>query len=483
MLAALDLSNMSLSKKSLSLALLLIPLLALGFSQTSLAQDDKEGEAIALFNQGQDAHEKGELRAAIELYEKALKLIPEFPEAQLQRGSALLSLGKLDDAETAYREAVKLREDWSLALAQLGSLLVRRDKLEEAGSILRKAINVDPDNTPAWIALATLKVKAKAPEQELRDIYKRIVSMSAAARPTAAAWAAKATLESALNERKAASLSATKSLEIDPKNISMLALLADNAISDDDQAKAKEFIKRIEAIEPAAAELPYLKVRALIASGKNEDALKLIASIKEPSPDLIAIKSQLSLLTETDVPKLEKVLESEPRNVAILSRLCSLLRVKEPLRAMDFCRRALDAEPNKIEHAIGYGAAMLQAKQFAPAATLFQKLVAVAPDNLTVRANFATALFQLKSYNEAKAQFTWLTEKQPSNAVGYFFLAVSHDELGEYPDAMANYQLFLKHADRSTNQLEIDKVNLRLPILQRQLDAGKGRKKNAKTKG
>ena len=150
---------------------------------------------------------------------------------------------------------------------------------------------------------------------------------------------------------------------------------------------------------------------------------------------------------------------------------------------MDFCRRALDVEPNKIEHAIGYGAAMLQAKQFAPAATLFQKLVTIAPDNLTIRANFATALFQLKSYNEAKAQFTWLTEKQPSNAVGYFFLAVSHDELGEYPDAMANYQLFLKHADRSTNQLEIDKVNLRLPILQRQLDAGKGRKKNAKTKG
>jgi tetratricopeptide (TPR) repeat protein len=146
------------------------------------------------------------------------------------------------------------------------------------------------------------------------------------------------------------------------------------------------------------------------------------------------------------------------------------------------CRRASDAEPNKIEHAIGYGAAMLQAKQYAPAAALLQKLVGIAPDNFTVRANFATALFQLKRYNEAKAQFTWLTEKQPANAVAYFFLAVSYDELGEYPDAMANYQLFLKNADSKVNQLEIDKVNLRLPILQRQLDSGKGRKKNAKTK-
>jgi tetratricopeptide (TPR) repeat protein len=263
----------------------------------------------------------------------------------------------------------------------------------------------------------------------------------------------------------------------------MLALLALNAIADDDHAKAKEYIARIEAIEPAAAELQYLKVRALVASGKNEEALKLIDSIKDPSPDIVEIRSQLSAVAETDLPKLEKVLESEPRNVAVLSRLCALLRVKEPLRAMDFCRRASEAEPNKVEHAIGYGAAMLQAKQYDRAAALFQRLVSLAPENLTVRANLATALFQLKRYNEAKSQFTWLTEKQPSNAAAYFFLAVSHDELGEYPDAMANYQLFLKNADPTKNQLEIDKVNLRLPILQRQLDAGKGKKKNAKTRG
>jgi tetratricopeptide (TPR) repeat protein len=449
----------------------------------AFAQDDgKEGEAIALFNKGQDAHEKGELKTAIEFYEKAIKIIPEFPEAELQRGSALLSLGNITDAENAYRRAVQLREDWSLALAQLGSLLVRRGKFDEAGSILKRAIDADPDNTPAWVALSSLKIKAKAAEKDLREIYKKIAAMSAAARPTGAVWAARASLESALNERKAASFSATKALEIEPRNISMLALLASNAIADDDLSKADEWIKKIVAIEPNAAELQNLRVRSLLAAGKNEEALKFINSISDPSSEIITMRSQLSVIAETDTAKLEKMLVSEPRNVAVLSRLCSLLRVTEPLRAMDFCRRVSDAEPNKIEHATGYGAAMLQAKQYAPAAALFQKLVGIAPDNFTVRANFATALFQLKRYNEAKVQFTWLTEKQPSNAAAYFFLAVSHDELGEYPDAMANYQLFLKNADAKTNQLEIDKVNLRLPILQRQLDSGKGRKKNAKTK-
>lgn len=448
-------------------------------ANAGLAQEDgnSEGEAIALFNQGQDAHEKGNLKAALEFYEKALKIIPEFPEAQLQRGSALLLLGRLDEAETAYRRAVELREDWSLAHANLGALLVRKNKFDEARTVLKKAIALDADNTPAYIAMTTLALKTKAGEAELREIYKKIVSMSEAVRPTVGVWVSRASLENALNDKKAAGVSALKALEFDAKNVSMLSLLANVSIESDDPRKAEEYIKKIETLEPSVAELPLLRVRLLVARGKADEALKLIDATANPSKELLDIKSQLAVATAGDAALLEKKLAEEPRNIAVLSRLCFLLRINEPLRAMEFCRRANEIEPNNIEHAIGYGGAMLQAKQYPQAAALFQKLHAAAPENYTVRANFATALFQLKRYNEAKVHFQWLTEKQPANAIAYYFLGIAHDELGEYADAMANYQLFLKHADAKVNQLEIDKVNLRLPTLQRQLDAGKGRKK------
>jgi hypothetical protein len=54
-------------------------------------------------------------------------------------------------------------------------------------------------------------------------------------------------------------------------------------------------------------------------------------------------------------------------------------------------------------------------------------------------------------------------------AIAYYFLAIAHDNLGEYMDAMANYQQFLKLADATSNKLEIEKVNLRLPVLQKQI--------------
>src|SRR5688572_32566054 len=138
------------------LAAILIALCAsIAFSGAVTAQEteDPSGEAVALFNKGQDAHEKGDLATAIENYQKAIKLIPEFPEAELQKGNAYQSLGKLAEAEASFKRAVELREDWSLALAGLGSVLVRLARFDEAERYLQKAIELDELNFPAYAAM------------------------------------------------------------------------------------------------------------------------------------------------------------------------------------------------------------------------------------------------------------------------------------------------------------------------------------------
>ena len=58
---------------------------ALTVSAQGEAADD---DAVAVFNQAQEVHEKGDLAGAIALYDKALKIMPEFPEAEYQIGRA-----------------------------------------------------------------------------------------------------------------------------------------------------------------------------------------------------------------------------------------------------------------------------------------------------------------------------------------------------------------------------------------------------------
>src|ERR1051326_3521211 len=84
-----------------------ILLLALGAvapvkAQTEEAFGDEATDPVRLFERGQAAHARGELEKALGFYEQPLKVRPEFPEAEFQRGNALASLNRLPEAEAAF---------------------------------------------------------------------------------------------------------------------------------------------------------------------------------------------------------------------------------------------------------------------------------------------------------------------------------------------------------------------------------------------
>jgi tetratricopeptide (TPR) repeat protein len=462
-----------------------VAVLVMALSGASLSQDtpgtsadvDTTNEAFALFEKGQDEHGKGNFAAAIELYDKALKILPEFAEAEFQRGNAYLSLGKRDYAEAAFRHAVVIRPEWTLALASLGTLLERRGEYTDSEKFLTKAISLDASSFPAYSGLIELRLKTNAPADELRPLLEKLNVFSSKANVTAAVFASKASLENALGDKAAAKKSIAKALEIEPNNKVALYQKAEIAISENDLVLGEEMTRQIDKIDAGTEDSLVLKARLFIAGGKNDDAKRVLDAIKTPSSETVKLKDQLALATEQSPEALEKALEKNPKDAFVLGKLCSAYRVTAPDKALDYCKRALDVEPNNINHAVGYGAALLQARRYDEAITILRRLVYVAPDNATIHANLATALFQSKRYAEAKTEYQWLTSHEPVPPIAYYFLAICHDQLEEFMDAGANYNLFLKYADVSRNQLEIDKVKLRLPILDRQIKQQGGKSK------
>lgn len=448
------------------------------FSIPSLAQDeggDDVALAIASFNKGQEFHEKRDLDAAVKAYTEAIKLIPEFPEAEFQLAIAYKQLRKDDLAERSFRRAVELREDWSLALAGLGAFLVDKDKLAEAEPLLKKAIEIDEQNFPAFSALAELKIRANAPVTELSELLAKITALSSKAKPPVSIWTARGSLERAVGDTKSAKQSFARALEAEPANLFSMTELILIAIAEGDATTASELIKQLETKSPGDKRIIILKARSLLADGKNAEADTLLASITVPDAEVKELRTKIAAVSSTDKTALEKQASEDPKNVMAFSRLCLLYRVDEPMRALAYCRRASELDPENINHAVGYGAALVQAKEYPAAVLLLKKLLTIAPDNSTIRANLATALFQSKRYSEAKPEYQWLAEKQPNLAVTFYFLGIVHDHLQEYLDAAANYQQFIKIADAKINQLEIEKVNLRMPILMKQIKDKKGK--------
>lgn len=446
---------------------------------SSFAQDeddDPSATAVELFQQGQDAHEKGEFGKAIELYERAIGAVKEFPEAEFQRGNALMSLNRREDAEKAFRKAVETRPDWSLPLASLGSLMVGRGAYAEAEPFLKKALALDAQNSMALSALTELRLRTKAPPSDLKELLSRLVAQTERAKPTASAWAARAALEVALGEKAAARRSFDRALTLDPNNQFALVSKAGSMLDEDDTAGAEAITRRLETLAPGSADVQVLKARILYATGDHDKAIATLNSIAEQSAEVVALRDKMQLGGKEDPAELEKQLEKDPKDAFVLGKLCSIFRTGDPAKALSFCRRASEADPQNLNHAIGFAAALVQAKMFAESVDILRRIEAISPENVTVRANLATALFQLKRYAEAKTEYEWITGKQPTSAIAYYFLGITHDQLSEYADAMANYQLFLKYADGDKNKLEIEKVNLRLPILQKQIKEKKGKK-------
>ena len=437
--------------------------------------DDTE-DVVAIFYQGQDLHEKGDLAGAIALYNKAIEAQPEFPEAYYQCGIARLALGQTTQAEAAFRRALELRADWTLALTNLGSLLVQKNEMAEAERILSKVIGIEPQNSAALAAMAELRLKTGAPPAILQDLLVKVVVLSSKANPTAAIWSTRAALESALGKDASAKASLSQALAVDPQYRPALFQFADIALRESDIVQAAEIAKRLETLAPDANQLNLLKARIRAAEGSLDEAIAFLNLISPVSADSEDLRSKIATIRSTDAAGLEKQLENNGSDPVILGRLCSLLRRDDPQKALTYCRRASEAEPGNIDHAIGFGAALVQARQFDAAVNVLQKIVKAAPDNSTAHANLATALFELGRFNEAKAEYLWLTARRPKLAVAYYFLGIIYDRSTEYMDAMANYQQFVLLADPVENKIDLEKVNLRMPLLQAAIKSGKGKR-------
>ena len=433
-------------------------------------------DPIKLFYEAQEAHAKGDLKLALRLYDKALAANPEFPEAEFQRGTIFLDWGKTSDAEKAFRRAVELRRDWTLPMAQLGALLVKRGKYVEAEEILNKAIRIDGMSFPAYVALTELKIVTNASEVELKSLLGKLQYLTTKSKIPASIWAARAAVERKLDDKDSAKTSIKRALLVDEKNQYALEESIEIALIDGDTDGAIKNSKSLLAISPNSTNVKILLARSFHAEGKSDEAIKILDTIESPPKYVSDLKAQITVGGSRDIPSLEKMLKGDAKNIAVLSRLCIVSRLAEPKKALDYCQRASALEPKEISHAIGFGAALVTEKRYDDAVTLFRRLLEISPENYTIRANLATALFQLERFEEAKVEYEWITNKQPKLAIGYYFLAISYDRLSEYLDAMANYQQFIRLSD-DTLKLEIEKVNLRLPSLEKQIKQGKGKKR------
>jgi putative PEP-CTERM system TPR-repeat lipoprotein len=285
--------------------------------RNALQQDDKFGDARYKLA---EAYEKmGNPAAAFREFIRAADLLPENNDAQVQAASYLMLAGQFEDAKTRVLRVLDKDPKNVRAQVLYGNALAGLRDLEGGIKEIEEAIALEPGRSQTYSNLAVLRLAQGQKEQ------------------------AKAAFE--------------KAVEIDPKSVNALLALANYHMSTGGNTEAEGVLKRALAVEPtnalanralaafyistkrvAEAEAPMKALAAsspapefkigladyYLASGRNDDAAKVLQPLAEQTPPSAAAETRLAAIAYvTDKPRghqmLDTVLVREATNVEALS--------------------------------------------------------------------------------------------------------------------------------------------------------------------
>ena len=254
---------------------------ALVCAQRVAAQDEFDDDAadpVKLFNKGQDAHAKKNYEQAIELYDEALKLKPDFAEVEFQKAGALVALGRAPEAEKSYRRAMEILPTWTLPPAALGLLLARTPGRErEAEAPLRRALELDSKNLTAVVALAELRSRS-GDAAESAALWRRATELKPNDAPL---WVERGRAERASKDAPAALKSFARALELDPSNVEARLSRADLYLESNDKAHALEDVRALEAQAKTDWKLAVAVANRYGLAGMRDEAKRVYESLPD----------------------------------------------------------------------------------------------------------------------------------------------------------------------------------------------------------
>lgn len=128
-------------------------------------------------NKGLDLNHLGKHQEAIESFRKAIQIRPDFVEAYLNFGSALNDSQLYEEALTQFAAAVNLRPNYSDALTSMGGTLVELTRYQDARGVLQQAIEVNPADAKAYQNLGRLLSEQKQYSEAIAA-YKKALDLN-----------------------------------------------------------------------------------------------------------------------------------------------------------------------------------------------------------------------------------------------------------------------------------------------------------------
>jgi tetratricopeptide (TPR) repeat protein len=465
-------------------------------AQAANKAEDKTQKATELFDAAQNAHQAGDLGKAVELYGQALENDPELWQAEFQRGGAYFSLGKLAEAKASMNRVAELlaqvpgsdqvKQISARVQTTLGEIALAETKPDDAEKAFRRVLELNPQTARAHSGLAEILFAANKHAEAIAEAKAAI----AAGEDRAATFTLLGVALVNTNKFDEALPTLSEALKREPKNAMALLYRAEVFIAQNKPVEASADLRAALAIE--ANTRTKLRLAALQAQAKQfNEAQALFQEVLTAEPDNNDARTGLTAIMiesgkgEEAVGQLEQLIKAEPNRAVLRAQLAELYLPKNPEKALEQYTAAAKLEPNRANHHVGMASALVKLRKFQEAVDVLKPVLAsTLKEDVAYFAhtNMATALFELDDFPNAAREFLWILDHQGRRgdrkraAISLYFLGVCFDKIGDYEQALRAYNQFMELASPD-NQLEIEKIKLRMPSLKRQIELGQSKVK------
>ena len=417
--------------------------------------------AVAHDNLGAALHNQGKLDDAVGEYRKTIELDPNFALVHSNLSIVLRLRGKLDEAVAASRRAIELAPKEPVFHCNLGNALKDQKKLDEAIGAYRKAIELDPKDVSAHCNLGTV-LQDQGKWDEAVAAYRKAIEVGPKLglphSNLGNAFLVQGKLDEAIAEcRKAIELdpkfaqahmnlgvalneqgeldeavaACRQAIELDPKNPLAHYNLGNPLCKQGKLTEAVTAYRKSIELNPRFA-LAHMNLGAALgrqqkfdeAAAEFRKAIQLSPSDATPHMNLGVVLWKQGKLDEA-IGEYRKAIELDPKDalphsfLAWLLATCSDLKVRDPQRAVESAKKAVELAPKDCNCWGTLGTAQYRA------------------------GNWKAAVQALDKSRELR---------QGGDSFDWFFLAMTHWQLGSMDEARKWYEKAVEWMDKNAKE-------------------------------
>ncbi|NJK66188.1 MAG: tetratricopeptide repeat protein [Microcoleus sp. SU_5_3] len=330
--------------------------------------------ATDLHKRGNTLYNLNRFKEALETYDRAIAIRPDYAEVWQEKAKTLYELKKYRESQSAYDKAIELKPEYLEAWTGRGYAL---DKLQQPqGAIVsfENALKIQPDYPAAWQGRGDAMLNSQRYEEAIAS-YEKAVQFQ----PNLyQAWYNRGQAHQSLKQYEQAVQSYQKALEIKSDNSEAWNNLGNAFLELNKNQEAFESYEKAVRFQPNFYQAWYSKGIALLKMRRHEEAVSAYEKAVKLKPDYYQAWYNLGW---------------------------SYHELRRYEQAIECYNKALDQNPKKEQAWYNRGNAQYNLKRYEEAIGSYNEAVYVKPDYSEAWHSRGNALVAVKRYQDAIASY------------------------------------------------------------------------------